>query len=161
MRKIKNPWIHVEGYNCFGCCEKNPIGLRMQFYEDGDEIISFWNPQDHYQSWVSTMHGGILSTLVDELAGWVVFRKLQTTGMTTTLEVHFKHPVLTSETQLIIRGHIREQHHHVVFIDVTIENSHGETCVESSVVYYVFDKERAKEMGFNGCEVEDEQFLSM
>lgn len=44
MRKIKNPWIGVEKYNCYGCCPDNEMGLKMEFYEDGDDIISFWNP---------------------------------------------------------------------------------------------------------------------
>lgn len=79
-----------EGYDCFGCCPDNPIGVHMEFYEDGDDIISFWNPQTHYQGWINTMHGGILCTLIDEIAGWVIFRKLQTSGMTTHLEIKYK-----------------------------------------------------------------------
>ena len=87
MRKIKNPYLHKEGYNCFGCCPDNPIGLHMEFFEDGDDIISFWHPQEHYQGWVGVMHGGIVASLVDETFGWVVTRKLQTAGMTSKLEI--------------------------------------------------------------------------
>ena len=161
MRKIKNPWIGVEKYNCYGCCPDNEMGLKMEFYEDGDDIISFWNPQTHGQGWVGTIHGGILSTLIDEIAGWVVIRKLQTTGMTSKLEVRYKQPVATTEPQLTRRAHIRERRRNLVFIDATIENGQGELCVEGSAVYSVFDEKRAKEMGFRGCELEDEQLLSM
>ena len=28
----------MEGYNCFGCSPDNEAGVRMEFYEDGDEI---------------------------------------------------------------------------------------------------------------------------
>ena len=82
MKKIINPWRNHEGYNCFGCCPENPIGLHMEFYEDGDYIVSKWHPEKNYQGWVNTMHGGILSTLIDEVCGWVVTRKLQTSGYT-------------------------------------------------------------------------------
>ena len=44
MRKIKNPWTGAEDYNCFGCSPDNPLGVHMEFYEEGDEIISFWKP---------------------------------------------------------------------------------------------------------------------
>ncbi len=54
MKKIINPWRRsAEGrlqsknhpeYNCFGCCPENPIGLHMEFYEDGDYIVSTWHP---------------------------------------------------------------------------------------------------------------------
>ena len=39
MKKIINPWRNHEGYNCFGCSPDNPIGLHMEFYEDGDYIV--------------------------------------------------------------------------------------------------------------------------
>lgn len=161
MRKIKNPWIGKEGYHCYGCSPDNPMGLKMEFFEDGEEIISFWNPQDHYQGWIGTMHGGILSTIVDEIAGWVVLRKLQTTGMTTKMSVQYKRAIKTTEPQLTVRAHIRERRRNLVFVDTTIENGKGEVCVEGSLVYFAFDDKRAKEMGFCGCELEDEQLLSM
>lgn len=64
MRKIKNPWMDKEGYNCFGCSPDNPIGVHMEFFEDGDDIISFWKPQTHYQGWIDTMHGAYCAHLL-------------------------------------------------------------------------------------------------
>ena len=49
MKKIINPWRNHPEYNCFGCCPDNPIGLHLEFYEDGDYILSKWNPQHNYQ----------------------------------------------------------------------------------------------------------------
>ncbi len=60
MKKIINPWRNHEGYNCFGCSPDNPIGLHLEFYEDGDYIVSTWHPGHNYQGWVDTMHGGHL-----------------------------------------------------------------------------------------------------
>ena len=73
MRLIKNPWIGLEGYNCFGCCPTNPYGVKMRFYEDGQDVVCFWKPQERYQSWIDTLHGGIQSVLLDEVCGWAVF----------------------------------------------------------------------------------------
>lgn len=128
----------------------------MEFYEDGDEIVSIWKPESHYQGWVDTMHGGILATLVDETAGWTVFRKLQTSGVTTRLEVKYRKPVMTTEPQITIRGHIAEQRRNLVTIDVRIEDSKGETCIEGRATYFAFDREKAREMGFTSCDVEDD-----
>ena len=161
MRKIKNPWLHKDGYDCFGCSRDSPIGLHMEFFEDGDDIISFWRPQEHFQGWVGTMHGGILATIMDEAAGWVVTRKLQTAGMTTKLELRFKHPVLSSDSQLTIKAHITEKKHNMVFISVLLFDSNGVVCVEADAVYYAMNEKSAKEMGFSHCGVEDEQLFSM
>lgn len=133
----------------------------MEFYEDGDDIVSFWNPKTHYQGWINTMHGGILSTLIDETAGWVVFRKLQTSGMTTRLEVRYKKPVMTTEPQITVRAHITEQRRNMVTIDVKVENSRGEVCTEGRATYFAFDRRKAQEMGFTSCELEGEELFSM
>lgn len=78
LRKIKNPWLHKPGYNCICCSPTNPLGLHLEFWEDGEDIITHWKPSSHYQGWLNTLHGGIQSMLLDEVAGWVVTRKLQT-----------------------------------------------------------------------------------
>ena len=87
MKKIINPWKGLEGYNCFGCAPNNEAGVRMEFYEDGDEIVSIWKPRPEYQGWIDTLHGGIQAVLLDEICAWVVLRKLQTTGVTSKMKL--------------------------------------------------------------------------
>ena len=93
MNKLINPYLEKEGYNCFGCSPTNPIGLHLEFWEDGEEVVTTWSPCVNYDGWVETLHGGIISTLIDELANWVLSRRLQCAGVTTKLEVKFRRPV--------------------------------------------------------------------
>lgn len=95
MKKIINPWKDTEGYYCFGCAPQNESGLQMEFYEEGDEIISFWQPEAKYQGWFNTLHGGIQATLLDEICGWVIIRKLQTASRS-----HFENGNPIHETNL-------------------------------------------------------------
>lgn len=155
-KHIINPWKGVEGYDCFGCSPDNPIGLHMDFTEEGEDIVCHWHPQAHFQGWVNTMHGGILSTLCDETAGWVVFRKLQTSGVTTELNVRYKKPVMTTDDTITIRGHVIGQKRNLVTIRVTIQNQRGDICVTCEATYYTFPPEKAWEMGFTRCRVEGE-----
>ena len=104
MKKIINPWKGLDGYMCFGCAPENPQGLHMEFYEDGEDIVAFWEPESHYQGWLETLHGGIQTTMMDELAGWVVLRKLQTSGVTSRLDARFLKSISTREPRLMIRG---------------------------------------------------------
>lgn len=48
MKKIRNPYIGLEeqGYNCFACCPQNPCGLKMEFHEDGDDVVCFWKTRE-------------------------------------------------------------------------------------------------------------------
>lgn len=63
MKKIINPFIHLDGYNCFGCAPQNPLGLKLTFYEDGDDIVATWQPRPEFQGWLNTLHGGVQATL--------------------------------------------------------------------------------------------------
>ncbi|MBR3010655.1 MAG: PaaI family thioesterase [Prevotella sp.] len=155
MKKIINPWIGIPKYNCFGCSPNNPFGLHMEFFEDGDYIVSKWHPERNYQGWVDTMHGGVLSTLIDETCGWVVTRKMQTSGFTTSLNVKFRKPVSTNEPVLTIRANIVKQMRNLLFIHAEISNSQGEVCVEGETTYFLMNQEKAKEMGFIKCDVEE------
>ena len=157
MRKIKNPWTDKEGYDCYGCCHDNPIGLHMDFYEDGDDIVCFWNPQQHFQGWVDTLHGGIQSTLIDEIASWVVFRKMSTTGVTSNLEVKFKKPVMTTENQITLRAHLVELRRNIATIEVSLYNSRNELATIGKAVYFTVSQEKAREMGFTECELEGDE----
>ena len=157
MKKIRNPYQGMEdmGYNCFACCPSNDFGLKMEFYEDGDDIVCIWEPHENYQSWVGTLHGGIQATLLDELGGWVVSRKLQTTGMTTQLNMKYRRPVPTGEgVRLELRAHIKEMKRNFAFIEATLSHE-GQVCSSCEMVYFCFPKDKAeKDFMFTGCELE-------
>lgn len=161
MRKIKNPWLDKPGYNCFGCSPDNTRGVRMTFYEDGDDIVSFWTPESDYQGWIDTLHGGIQCVLLDEICAWVIFRKLQVTGVTSKLEIKYLKPLKTTDSQYTLRAHIVDRHRNIVFVEATIENANGEKCSEVKATYFTFSEEKSKEMGFNGCELEGDEMLPM
>jgi acyl-coenzyme A thioesterase PaaI-like protein len=158
MKKIKNPWIGLtdKGYNCFACAPTNPYGLKMEFYEDGDDIVSLWNPGINYQGWLNTLHGGIQATLMDEIGGWIIARKFQTSGMTTNLNVKYKKPVPTGEgVQIEVRARVKEVKRMFVFIEATI-SCNGEICSSADVTYYTFPKDVAeKDFMFSECELEE------
>ena len=157
MKKIKSPYAGLEeqGYNCFACCPENPFGLKMEFHEDGDDIVCIWNPHENFQSWIGTLHGGIQATLLDELGGWIIARKFQTSGMTTSLNMKYKKPIPTGEDiTLEIRGRVKEVKRMFVFIEAEIIYG-GEVRSSAEMTYYTFPKDVAeKDFMFNGCEVE-------
>lgn len=156
MKKIINPFVHLDGYNCFGCAPENPLGVKMEFYEDGDDIVSRWVPRPEYQGWLRTLHGGIQSVLLDEICGWVVMRKLQTGGVTSKMETRYLRPVSTDDSELTLRAHIVSQRRNIVEIEATLANSSGEVCTRALCTYFALVPEKAREqLHFPGCEVEE------
>ena len=157
MKKIINPWADEPTYHCYGCDPNHESGLRMEFFEDGDDIVSHWHPRAEFQGWRNTLHGGIQATLVDEIASWVVFRKFQTSGVTSRLEMRYKKPVSTNDSHITLRARVVKQMRNVVDIEVELFNSAGELCSTGVCVYFMMPKSRAHdEFGFREFFVENE-----
>ena len=155
MKKIKNPWLDVPGYCCPGCCPTNEKGLKLEFYEDGDDIVSYWTPDPVYQSWHDTLHGGIHCLMLDEIAGWVVFHKLGTIAVTSKMETKFIKPITIDEGVIEIRARLTCQMRQVSFIEAELIQA-GEVCTRAEIVYFCSPREKAiSEYGFHGCETED------
>ena len=80
---------------CIICGLENQIGLKGNFYnmEDGSVGAIFTFKPEH-QSYPERVHGGMVSALLDELAGralWVTDPELF--GVTATMSVKFRKPV--------------------------------------------------------------------
>lgn len=158
MKRIINPWRGMDGYRCFGCDPRSEQGLRMEFYEDGDRIVSRWKPRPEFQGWVDTLHGGILATLADEISSWVVFRKFQTSGVTSRMEVRYLKPIHTSEDHITLQATVVRQRRNIVDIEVKIFNSQDQLCTEALCIYFLFPKEKAhEEFHFCDCGVEEDE----
>lgn len=134
----------MEGYFCFGCAPNNESGLKMEFYEDGDEIVSKWVPEARFQGWLNTLHGGIQATLLDEICAWVIARKLQTAGVTSRMETQYLKPIHTTDSHLTLKGRIKEQKRNFVFIEAEIYNAQDEVCTKAVCTYFIFPREKQK-----------------
>jgi len=145
MKKILNPWIDIEGYNCFGCAPGNQHGLQMEFYENGDEIVNKWTPEKQHQGWLNTLHGGIQCALLDEIAAWVVIKKLKTCGVTSRMDTRFLKPVDTTAGEITIRAKLKEMKRNIAIIEAQTENGANEICAKATIYYYTFSQEVAKE----------------
>jgi acyl-coenzyme A thioesterase PaaI-like protein len=143
MREIKNPWIGMDGYNCFGCCPTNPYGVKMRFYEDGQDVVCFWKPQDCYQSWINTLHGGVQSVLLDEICGWVVSHHLHLSGVTAKMETRFRKPVAIDQPFIELRARLREMKRNIAIVDGDIRSFEGDILVECTCTYFTFDAANA------------------
>ena len=93
--------------DCFVCGRKNPRGLYMTFYDNGEsEVYSEYTVSELYQGYPGVVHGGVVSAMLDEVVARVSFIKdPHHFMMSVTLQVKFRHPVPT-ETPLKIVGRL-------------------------------------------------------
>jgi uncharacterized protein (TIGR00369 family) len=94
--------------NCFVCGENNPNGLRLSFEIDRERqtLKSTFIASPTYQGWEGIVHGGIISTLLDEATAKLIY-ELGYQAVTASLEIRFKKPAPILEP-LSIYGEITE-----------------------------------------------------
>lgn len=143
MIKLENPYASYPGYSCFACGPDNPAGLHMEFFKDGDEIVCKWDPQEHYQGFHDVLHGGIQSTMMDEIASWVVFVILNNAGMTYQLNTRFRKPVLISKGMVTVRATLVSQKKRIAEIEARLYDGEGTLCAESQANYFLIPREKA------------------
>lgn len=162
MKKLNNPWAKLPGYFCFGCAPDNKAGVRMKFFSDGNDVISVWSPEQQFQGWIDTLHGGIQSVLVDEICAWVVMLNYNTTGVTSKMEMRFMKPISTKELYLIIRATVKEKRRNLVTVDATITDTKGNTCAKGECLYFTFPPEQgmAENVPYEGEEITMDEILS-
>jgi len=136
VRAIKNPFVGIPGYSCFGCAPGNERGLRMKFAEDGEEIVCSWTPEPQFAGYGSILHGGIQASLHDEIASWVVFVKLKTAGFTERLEMNYRNPVKIDSGVLTLRSKLEKMEGNKAFIRTSLFDGKGKLGSESFAVYF-------------------------
>jgi acyl-coenzyme A thioesterase PaaI-like protein len=78
---------------CFVCGIDNPIGLKLKFYTDDEgRCIARFRPKPEHQGFPGHLHGGLISTLLDEVMGRVLTHR-NVWAMTGRLEIKFSKPV--------------------------------------------------------------------
>jgi acyl-CoA thioesterase FadM len=98
----------LDGHGCFACGTANPIGLNLEFYRRGDSICSDLILNKNYEGWDGMAHGGIISTLLDEVMSWTIIYLKGVFFVTRKMEVKYIKPVLIGAS-LTVRGELREE----------------------------------------------------
>ena len=83
--------------NCFVCGMKNPFGFQVkpEVRDGGASVHIECTPAEHLQGWANILHGGILSTLLDEVITYVGIGTFEQHAVTAQLEVRFRNPAPT------------------------------------------------------------------
>lgn len=149
MRPINNPFAENPDFHCFACSPNNPIGLGLNFYEDGERVCALWRPSWLYEGYRGIIHGGIQGTILDEVASWAVNVKLHTSGVTVQMFTRYLKPLRTEEDSVVAKAEVVSVDGRVATLRAVLENPEGEVFTESEVKYHLFDREAAqKHYGF-------------
>ena len=135
---------------CIVCGVENDASLKSVFYElEGGMIAGVTTPKDIHQSYPNRMHGGMISSLLDETLGRAAqINHPDLWAVTGELSVRYKKPVLLNEpikcvakiTRDFTRGYIAEGF---------VENEKGEILATAKGTYVKAPIEKISENFLN------------
>ena len=83
--------------HCFACGKENPIGLKLDFsFQDGKYVAVKKLSRD-YQGYDGIVHGGILTTMMDEAMAGYLNKELGQKAVTARLDVRYRKPAPVGE----------------------------------------------------------------
>jgi uncharacterized protein (TIGR00369 family) len=85
--------VWADDQHCFVCGARNEQGLQLEFVPGDGTLSTIWVSQKRFQGYADVLHGGMISTILDEVMinlPWKVYGAPVTTA---ELTVRFRKPV--------------------------------------------------------------------
>jgi uncharacterized protein (TIGR00369 family) len=133
-------------HNCFGCSPVNPSGLQMKFYTSESAVHSKVTVPDHLCGWNNLVHGGVLTTIMDEIMSWAAIYLLKRVPMTKSIAVDFLKPVYVGGA-LQVQGTVLEKTgKREVLMEGRIFNADNACCARATGTFAVFSTAGARRL---------------
>ena len=155
LRPIENIWETQMEFKCFGCSTHSKFGLKLTFQrDDAEQVYSSFEISEHYTSFESVVHGGILAVVIDDIAFWTVFSKFRKIALTIGMRIEFKR-VAHPNTKLVARGRLAKQvdkNRLSVFVDIfnNNETENAKFLICTATVDFQFPTTKQIERMFGG-----------
>lgn len=127
---------------CFVCGDKNPSGLNVEFYEKEGKVVGEYIVQDRFQGYKNILHGGILSSLLDEvMIKSILARNILT--LTGEIKVRFKKPVRVGQ-KLLLEGRVTEDKGRILLAEGEVRDEKGDVVATSEGKFFRAEGEMEK-----------------
>ncbi len=122
---------------CFGCSPNHPIGLKLRFERLGEDVITRWTPSEKYQGPPGILHGGLVTTVADELAAWTIVALKGRMGFTASMQTRLRRPVRIGHEVTGV-GRITRDGRRVVQVGITLHQK-GEEAFTGDFTFALLD----------------------
>ena len=128
---------------CFACGRLNPTGLQLDFDVSKDRATARYTGAQRHQGYEGTLHGGVVTALLDETMGWAIFHQ-GVWGVTAKLTVTFKRPVPVGEELVVIGEVVRDRGRGIETRGTVARANGGEVLAEATALFLRMpDEQRA------------------
>ncbi len=124
---------------CFVCGDNNEFGLKAKFYYKDNKAITEWTARKHFEGYHNVYHGGITSTLLDEV---MIKALLARDIYVVTVEMTIKfHKIVNIGQKLLFEGKLERQKGRLYFTSGEAKTSEGEVVASATGKYLQVNEE--------------------
>jgi uncharacterized protein (TIGR00369 family) len=132
---------------CFVCGDKNPIGLNVAFFSDNDRVTAEYTAGRSFEGYKDILHGGILSSLLDEIMIRAVLDK-DIFCLTSEINIKFKKMVKIGE-RLFLEGKLVEDKGRILVARGKITNRDNEVVATGEAKFFRAEGELRERLAGN------------
>ncbi|SFT63681.1 Acyl-coenzyme A thioesterase PaaI, contains HGG motif [Selenomonas sp. GACV-9] len=122
---------------CFACGPENPIGLHLDFHFEEDKYVAEKTLPHEYQSYEGVVHGGIITTMLDEAMGGYLYSGGER-AVTARLDVRYRKTTPVGE-HLVITSWEESRRGSFVNMKATIALADGTVTAEGTAKMALVD----------------------
>jgi len=142
---VKNSVELPEFPGCFVCGKDNPRGLKLRFIRDGSAVKAEFIPDITFAGYRDIVHGGIVSSVLDEAIVWAAYVSEGRFGVTAEINVRFSRPV-PIEKMCIVRGRVIESKRRICMCEASLTDKDGSIFAQASGKVLLMGQKQSDEL---------------
>ena len=129
---------------CFGCGDRNPEGLHIDFEIEGRRASGRFRPRETHQGWPGLAHGGVAAAALDEAMGWAMYAA-GAWAMTARMEVKYRRPLPLRE-ELLVSAEVTRDRGRRLEAEAEVRTRSGEVLAQAHGLFLRVTEDRAREL---------------
>ena len=133
-------------HSCFVCGESNPAGLNLRVETDGCVVRTRFTPRAEHVGFKQVVHGGIISTLLDEIMVWACAVQTKQFAYCVELNVRFVKSARPGEETVATAELAANRRNKIFEAKARLHNSAGELLASATGKFLPIKSGDAAEM---------------
>ena len=133
--------------DCFGCGSDNPIGLKLSYRTEGENVVTDFVPREEHQGWPGITHGGIVTSLLYEVMENYPYQN----GIMATMrgmDTRFRKPISTGR-KVTARSWLVEERGRILKVAGSLTDEDGLLLAEGEADMLVLSADQIARLGLS------------